>query len=124
MDTDNVSHTKYISTEMPIKKSNAEKMADRENSFFANKRNNIFQYMEKKVYEASKPQGLRFPRGVHMLILSNGKKMKYSIPVIEFITFMKNNHPEKKISKKLIPIKKLRKQLDDEIYYDLIINVV
>jgi len=123
-DKDYTSQAKYIGTEMPLSKPNSEKMVDRKNSYFDVKRQKNMEGMEKKYLEALKPSGLRFSKGVNMLILSSGNKMKYSIPVREFITYVKKYHSYKKIQKKLIPLKKERQQLDDITYYDLIINIV
>jgi len=123
-DKDYISQAKYIGTEMPLSKPNSEKMADRKNSYFDIKKQKNVNNMEKKFLEAIKPTGLRFSKGANMLILSNGNKMKYSIPVIDFIAYVKNYHPDKKIQKKLIPLKKERQQLDDVAYYDLIINII
>ena len=122
-DINNSSPAKYISLNKTPKKNKVEKMAERQAKFWKNNKDREREYMEKKVIEASSPNGLRFPKGAHMLILSRGKKLNYSIPVSEFICYLKIYHPEKQISKKLIPIKKIRGQMDDEIFYDLIINI-
>ena len=74
--------------------------------------------------EACKPKGLMFNKGAILKRIFDTNKMTYSIPVNDFLRFVKNKYPDKKISKKLIPRKRERNQLDDVEYYNLIINLI
>jgi hypothetical protein len=65
-----------------------------------------------------------FNKGAILKRIFNSNKMSYSIPVMDFIRFVKNKYPNKKISKKLIPRKRDRNQLNDVEYYNLIINLI
>ena len=78
---------------------------------------------ESMAAEACKPKGLMFDKGAILKRILDINKMTYSIPVNDFLRFVKNKHPDKKVSKKLIPRKRERNQLDDVEYYNLIINL-
>ncbi len=79
---------------------------------------------ENMAIEACKPKGIMFNKGAILKRIFNSNKMSYSIPVMDFIRFVKNKYPNKKISKKLIPRKRDRNQLNDVEYYNLIINLI
>ena len=67
---------------------------------------------------------LMFNKGAILKRIFDTNKMTYSIPVNDFLRFVKNKYPDKKVSKKLIPRKRERNQLDDVEYYNLIINLI
>lgn len=79
---------------------------------------------ESMAAEACNPKGLMFDKGAILKRILDRNKMTYSIPVNDFLRFVKNKYPDKKISKKLIPRKRERNQLDDVEYYNLIINLI
>lgn len=79
---------------------------------------------EQMASEACTTKGLMFNKGAVLKRIFNTNKMNYTIPVMDFIRFVKNNYPNKKINKKLIPRKKEKNQLDDVEYYNLIINLI
>ncbi len=74
--------------------------------------------------EAFKPKGLMFNKGAVLKRIFNSNKIVYSTEVDDFLRFVKNKYPNKKISKKLIPRKRERNQLDDVEFYNLIINLI
>ena len=86
-----------------------------------NEEQEYIKYMDGKVQSALATDGIIFPKGME---ITDGKRIKYSAEPKAFIIYVTKMYPEYKINKSFKQqLKKERGQLDDIVYYDVIIKL-